>query len=108
MRKFVLVGLLAGLFSLQAPAVAGLLPFMTELGPVAGTPGPTVPVAASPVLLARKGELSQGEAVQIAQSRHGGKAIKVERRGDVYWVRLLLPNGRVKEVAVPAGGRGGD
>ena len=67
----------------------------------------TAPVTS--MQLARKGELSQGEAVRIAQQRYGGKAVKVERRGGAYYVRLLLPSGRVKLVVVDASsGAAGD
>ena len=49
-----------------------------------------------------QGAASASEAASIAQSRHGGEVLKVERAGKYYKVRLLSPDGRVKEVKVPA------
>lgn len=45
---------------------------------------------------------SSAEAARIAQSRYGGKVLKVKREKDGrrYKVRLLLDDGRVKEVVV--------
>jgi uncharacterized membrane protein YkoI len=43
-------------------------------------------------------------AAQIAESRYGGKALKVSPKGGgAYNVRLLLPDGTVKSVTVNAG-----
>lgn len=42
-------------------------------------------------------------AAAIAQSRYGGKVLKVTSQGGSYRVRLLLPDGTVKSVTVGAG-----
>ena len=45
---------------------------------------------------------SASEAAQMAQARYGGKVLKVkqEQDGRRYKVRLLLDDGRVKEVTI--------
>ncbi|UTA46490.1 hypothetical protein L1F30_09915 [Simiduia sp. 21SJ11W-1] len=45
---------------------------------------------------------SSAEAARIAQARYGGKVLKVKREQDGrrYKVRLLLDDGRVKDVVV--------
>jgi type VI protein secretion system component VasK len=47
--------------------------------------------------------ISAGQAAAIAKKRHGGEVLKVERTGNQYRVKLLLPSGTVKTVNVPAG-----
>lgn len=42
-------------------------------------------------------------AAQIAEGRYGGKALKVAPQGNAYGVRLLLPDGTVKNVTVDTG-----
>jgi hypothetical protein len=42
-------------------------------------------------------------AAEIAESRYGGTVLKVDRLGDAYSVRILLPDGTVKNVTVEAG-----
>ncbi|MBN7797845.1 PepSY domain-containing protein [Parahaliea mediterranea] len=44
--------------------------------------------------------LSAREAAAIAQSRHGGKVLKVTRKGGAYRVKLLLDSGRVTTVTI--------
>ncbi|GAB3282613.1 PepSY domain-containing protein [Parahaliea aestuarii] len=44
--------------------------------------------------------MSPRQAAAQAQSRHGGKVLKVSREGRGYRVRLLLDNGRVITVSV--------
>lgn len=50
---------------------------------------------------------SSGEAASIAKQRYGGEVLKVQLQGEgrdrKYKVRLLLDNGRVKEVTIKAG-----
>mgnify|MGYP005753082005 CR=1 FL=1 len=46
--------------------------------------------------------ISAGEAAARAQQATGGQVVKVERRGEYYQVRVLLPNGRVRQVTVDA------
>ncbi|TXS90728.1 PepSY domain-containing protein [Parahaliea maris] len=48
----------------------------------------------------QSGSLSPQQAAARAQSRHGGKVLKVTRKGKGYSVRLLLDNGRVITVNV--------
>lgn len=49
--------------------------------------------------------ISAGQAAAIAKKRHGGEVLKVERAGNQYRVKLLLPSGTVKTVSVPAGSK---
>ncbi|HEX5055667.1 MAG TPA: hypothetical protein VFX02_04130 [Gammaproteobacteria bacterium] len=42
-------------------------------------------------------------AAATAESRYGGTVLKVDRQGDGYSVRILLPDGTVKNVTVEAG-----
>jgi uncharacterized membrane protein YkoI len=45
---------------------------------------------------------SAGEAAQMAQAKYGGQVLKVkqEQDGRRYKVRLLLDDGRIKEVTI--------
>jgi hypothetical protein len=45
-------------------------------------------------------------AARIAVERHGGRVLKVERREDVYRVKLLQSSGKVKIVLIPAAAAG--
>lgn len=61
--------------------------------------------AAQPVPLVKNQEqvaASPSEAAAIARQRYGGEVLKVKKAGKVYKVRLLTPDGRVKEVKVAA------
>lgn len=49
------------------------------------------------------GNGGEARAAAAAQSRHGGKVLKVSPQGDSYNVRLLLPDGTVKSVTVDPG-----
>ncbi len=40
-------------------------------------------------------------AARRAQEKHGGRVLKVERRGPDYRVKILKPSGKVKVVTVP-------
>lgn len=51
----------------------------------------------------RRDDIGPARAAEIARERHGGKVLKVERDGDAWRVRLLLPSGRVRNVRVDAG-----
>ena len=45
---------------------------------------------------------SEREAAQLASARYGGKVLRVQRRNQYFEVRLLLDDGRVKHVNIPA------
>lgn len=47
-------------------------------------------------------DIGQAQAAAIAQSRYGGKVLKISRQGNTYRVKLLLPSGVVKTVSVDA------
>jgi hypothetical protein len=40
-------------------------------------------------------------AARIAEQQHGGRVLKVEKKGGAYRVKLLQPSGKVKIVRVP-------
>lgn len=45
-------------------------------------------------------QMTAQEAAAIARARHGGRVLKVKRRGSGHEVRLLLDDGRVIKVLV--------
>lgn len=60
------------------------------------------PVAISMAKKDKGAASSSGEAAQIAQARYGGQVLKVtqEQDGRRYRVRLLMDDGRIKEVSI--------
>ena len=46
--------------------------------------------------------ISSSQAAAIASSQYGGEVLKVQRKGDQYQVKLLLPSGTIKTVYVSA------
>jgi uncharacterized membrane protein YkoI len=46
--------------------------------------------------------ISAGQAAAIAKNQYGGEVLKVERAGNRYRVKLLLPSGTVKTVYIAA------
>ena len=47
-------------------------------------------------------EISSDRAASIASKATGGRVLKVQRKGSVYKVRVLLDNERVRNVSVDA------
>ncbi|MDZ7783229.1 MAG: hypothetical protein U5K56_10005 [Halioglobus sp.] len=47
-----------------------------------------------------RASLTPAEAAAKARARHGGKVLKVQRKGDGYRVRLLQDSGRVITVTI--------
>ncbi len=45
-------------------------------------------------------------AARAAQAEHGGRVLKVERKGDRYRVKILKDSGKVKIVFVPKAAEG--
>ena len=69
---------------------------------------PIIIATAYPLLAGTKASAgSEREAAQLATQRHGGKVLRVQRQGDHFEVRLLLDNGRVKHVNIPASDKSG-
>ena len=56
------------------------------------------------MVYAQSGASNEQQAAKMAVRRHGGQVLRVEHRGKQYRVRLLMPNGRVKHVDIPASG----
>lgn len=50
----------------------------------------------------QKHDIGQARAAAIAQSRYGGKVLKINRQNGIYHIKLLLPSGTVKSVSVDA------
>lgn len=46
--------------------------------------------------------IGPARAAAMARSRFGGRVLKVQHRGAVYRVKLLLPDGKVKSVYIDA------
>jgi hypothetical protein len=62
-------------------------------------------LAAAAVLLASAGPAAADDAAAAAaaaaRAEHGGRVLKVERKGDEYRVKILKDSGRLKIVRVP-------
>ncbi len=50
----------------------------------------------------QRGGISLDQAVSMAERRYGARAVRAERAGDNYRIRLLSPDGRVFNVTVDA------
>ena len=62
-------------------------------------PAPEVQ-AQKPASTQQQSELTPQQAAEKARAAHGGKVLKVTRKGKGYRVRLLLDSGRVTTVFV--------
>lgn len=53
-------------------------------------------------LLLAQAARDEREAAQLAARQYGGKVLRVQRDGDRFVVRLLMPDGRIRHVEIPA------